>query len=120
MHRLEDNYNWKTLKHWRMAVKTGNVQIKTIEGMEITDAILENALKLLRSDCFPVSIICYRTEDNQKEIWLTPLWTGIFDFLDEERHLETTGGKLCFGDMEKDDQNHILNAQIASIWITGT
>ena len=58
MHRVADNYNWKTLKHWRIAVEAGNVRIKVMENDEVSDALLRNALKLLENDCFPLAMIC--------------------------------------------------------------
>lgn len=117
MHRIEDNYKWKTLQHWRIALETGKVQIKIVEQRKITDVVIEEALKLLRNDCFPIAIICYKNKLGEKEIWLTSLWKGIFDFLDGGRCLEVEKKMIWFGEMTDDEKKSILNAQIISIWI---
>lgn len=119
MYRLEDHYNWRVLRHWRIALETGNVGRKTIGTGKITNDLLGNAIKLLKDDCFPVSIICYCTVKNRKEIWMTPLWTGIFGFLDNQEYFEMAGEKIFFQDMTDTDQKAILNAQIASMWVSG-
>lgn len=119
MYRLEDNYHWKTLRHWRTALEAGKVHVRIVEEEKVTEAVLNKALKLLKNDCFPIAIICWQDERNQKEIWLSSLWTGIFDFLDGRRCLERAGEKIYFGDMAYEDKDAILNAQIAAVWVAG-
>lgn len=117
MHRVADNYNWKTLMHWRIAVETGNVRMKVMESDKISDALLKAALKLLVCDCFPVTIICCKKKEGKKELLLTSLWKGIFDFLEDKRNLETEGETVFFTKMTDDEQKSMLNAQVPSIWV---
>lgn len=117
MHRVADNYNWKTLKHWRIAVEAGNVRIKVMENDEVSDALLRNALRLLENDCFPLAMICCKEKHGQKELFLTSLWKGIFDFLEDKRSLEIDGETVFFTKMADDKQKSVLSAQVPSIWI---
>ena len=64
----------------RFVAEAGNVTIRNMADKEVSDTLLENALNLLRVDCFPISLICCRNAEGQKEIWLTSLWAGIFVF----------------------------------------
>lgn len=118
MHRIENRYKWKTLKHWKTAVEAEAVQVKIIEETGIEDSLLEKAIALLENNCFPVTMICCQKEKRQKEIWMTPLWAEIFDFLGNRRCIVKDGGKLSFTEMEAEEQHAILNARIESIWIT--
>lgn len=117
MHRAADNYNWKTLKHWRIAVESGNVRTKAIETNKVPDALLKDALKLLASDCFPVTVICCKGKHGEKELLLTSLWKGIFDFLEDKRSLEIEGETVFFTKMTDDEKNSVLSAQVPSIWV---
>lgn len=119
MYRIEDTYNWKTLKHWKIAMKKENVQSQTLANERITNILLTKAVMLLKEDLFPVPIMCYRGENGQKKILLTSLWTGIFDFLDDKRWLINGKEKVYFSTMTDDEQQSILKAQILSIWVTG-
>ena len=117
MHRIENYYKWKTLKHWKVAIEAGAVRVKIIETIKPEDFLLEKAIELLENNCFPVTIICYQNEEKQREIWLTSLWTEIFDFLENGRRVRRDGKETGFAEMEADEQNAVLNARIESIWI---
>lgn len=105
------------MKHWRIAAKKGNVQIKKVNKEECDNDLLVHALKLLENDCFPIAIICCVGEEGKKEMWLTSLWVGIFDFLDGRRGVSMGGEEIWFSKMPNDIQNNFLDAKIASIWI---
>ncbi len=117
MHRVENYYHWKTLEHWKIAMEAGDVQMKAAEGEEITDDILGKALSLLENNCFPVSLICYRDTEDQKVVFLTPLWAGVFKFLNNERCVQREEQRVRFQEMTDDEQKAILGAWIGSIWI---
>lgn len=117
MRRIENYYKWKTLKHWKVAVETGAVRVKIIEGAKHGDVSLEKAIDLLVHNCFPVIMICFRNEERQKEIWLTSLWLEIFDFLGNRRRIRRSGQEIAFVEMGADEQNAVLNAWIESIWM---
>ncbi len=118
MYRIKDNYNWKTLKHWKIAMRAENVQNQIVDKEEITDALLVKAVMLLKEDLFPIPIICYKEENGQKKILLTSLWAGIFDFLDNKRWLSNGKKEICFSTMAHDERQSILEAQVLSIWVT--
>lgn len=117
MHRTENYYKWKMLKHWKKAIEAGAVQIKIIEEIRIEDSLLEKAIGMLENNCFPITIICCQNEDRQREIWMTSLWVAIFNFLGNRRCIRRDGKEINFTGMGADEQNAILNAWIESIWI---
>lgn len=117
MHRIENHYKWKTLKHWKRATEAGAVQVKIIEETGIEESLFEKAIELLENNCFPVTIICCQNEARQREIWMTSLWREIFNFLGNRRCIKRDGKEIGFTEMEADEQNAILNAWIESIWI---
>lgn len=118
MHRTENYYKWQKLKHWKTAIEAETVQIKIIEGIKIEDTLFEKAIEMLENNCFPITIICCRNEDSQREIWMTSLWVAIFNFLENRRCIRRDGKEINFAEMGADEQNAILNAWIESIWIT--
>lgn len=118
MYRMQDVYGWKNLRHWALALHMGKVTIYD-EGEEtdVSDTVLENAVSLLLNDCFPISLICICTENMEKKIVLTPLWKGIFGYLNNERSINAKKKQIYFKEMSDDDQKSILNALIHTIWI---
>lgn len=85
--------------------------------MEVEDTALEEAIMLLKSNCFPIAIVCCCKEDYSREILGTPLWKGIFSFLEGKRCIRTNGRTIFFKEMEDKEKREILDAHIFSIWI---
>lgn len=118
MYRIKDYYHWKKLSQWKFVLETGNVGWKkTVDG-HAEDAVLENALYLLINNCFPTAMICHCTQEDKKEILATPLWEGIFAFINNERQITHEDTHICFRDMKPEDQYAVLEAEIFSIWVT--
>lgn len=117
MNRIKDYYNWKRLEQWKMVLDKGNVGWRYINPVEVNDAILEEAVMLLKNDCFPIAIVCCCKEDRCKEIMGTPLWNGIFSFLESRRCIKIGGHEVFFKDLNALERKKILDAQISSIWV---
>lgn len=119
MYRIKNAYNWKSLRHWTTALENGMaVYLNEYNLMDADDYMLENALKLLHNDCFPISLMCIYREECSCKICLTPLWKGIFDFIKNERSICINGERILFSDIMDDEQKKILSATIFSIWIS--
>ncbi len=77
-----------------MVLNKGTVGWRYINSAEVNAAILEEAVILLKNDCFPIAIVCCCKEDRCKEIMGTPLWNGIFSFLESRRCIRIDGHKV--------------------------
>lgn len=117
MHRTENHYKWKTIKHWKTAIEAEVVQVKIIEEIRIEDSLLEKAIALLENNCFPVTIICCQKERGQREIWMTSLWVEIFNFLENRRCIIRDGEEIGFAEMRAEERSAVLDAWVESIWI---
>ncbi len=115
--RIKDSYNWKTLRHWRIAAETGCVRLRMMQQEELSDELLGRALQLLKNDCFPIAMLCRIDKEQEKHICLTSLWAGIFSFLDNKRSIRIAEEDIYFEKLADDDQKLILDAHIASIWM---
>lgn len=117
MYRIDDNYNWKTLEQWKYVVDIGNVAWEKYEETKVSDSVLEKALKLLADNCFPSAIVCCLMRDGKKVLLVTPLWEGIFSFLNNKRAVKIKGRMTYFDELKAIDKKVILNAEIFSIWV---
>lgn len=117
MYRIKDNYNWKRLEQWKTVLDQGEVDWRSMERTEVEDTVLEEAVMLLKKDCFPVAIVCCYKKDRRKEIIGTPLWNGIFSFLEGKRYIKTEGRKIFFQDMDAMEKKQILSAHIFAMWV---
>lgn len=117
MHRIEDNYNWRRLEQWKTVLDKGNVKWRCVEQEEVEDTVLEEAVILLKKNCFPVAIVCCCKEDRSREILGTPLWNGIFSFLEDRRCINIGGRAIFFKDMDTTEKKQILSAHIFAIWV---
>lgn len=91
--------------------------MNVLEDNKVEDELVENSIKLLENNCFPVALICYRRREQEKEIWATSLWTEIFKFLENKRCIRREEENLIFRDMTDDEQKAILDAWIESVWL---
>lgn len=117
MYRIKDYYNWTRLEHWKSVLDKGSVGWQVLDPGEVEDAVLEKAIVLLKENCFPVAIVCCCKEDRSKEVLGTPLWNGIFSFLEDKRTIKTENGTICFKDMDDLEKRKILEAHIFAIWV---
>lgn len=116
MKRINDNYNWKTMEHWKYVMDKNCVEWKEIIGEKVHEKEVNQAVQLLLQDCFPIAIICC-IENGKKKIIGTPIWKEIFRFLNNERKIERNGKIILFKNLNEDEKRKLLDAQIHSIWI---
>jgi len=105
------------LKHWNTALELGAVHRKIIVNKRDEEILLENAIEMLVSNCFPIAIVCYTNKKKEKEIWMTPLWVEIFNFLDGKSCIRKEDDQIYFEEMEDYKQQAVLNAWIESVWL---
>ncbi len=119
MYRTYNIYEWKNLRHWTTALENGKITFANKGKVkECGDKELENALKLLQNDCFPIAILCIYHGKNKYGILLTPLWKSIFCYLNNERKANINGKTAYFSDITDDEQRKILKASIFAIWMS--
>lgn len=100
-----------------MALNNGYVKWRETDETGVDNSVLEQAIMLLRNDCFPIAIVCCCKEDRNKEILGTSIWKEIFSFLENKRTVRIAENDVLFMDMDVLERNKILSAHILSIWV---